>query len=29
MFGAVKNTVAQQELNLSQFGASQKSYQKP
>ena len=28
MFGAVKNTLAQQELDLSQFGASQKSDQK-
>ena len=29
MVGAVKNTLAQQELDLSQFGASLKSYQKP
>ena len=29
MVGAVKNTWAQQEHDLSQFGASLKSYQKP
>ena len=29
MVVAVKNTLAQQELDLSQFGASQNSYQNP